>query len=92
MKQFYVVAGTVNGYYHLMQYVEDITGSYTGLPHNKISPLSPLRLHPSLDSPPFTVFPDLTVDRSCRYFPEQFGGKVSGIQQTNLRLKPWSVV
>jgi hypothetical protein len=36
---------------------------------------------------PLTVFPDLTVDRSCRYFPEQFGGKVSGIQQTNIRLK-----
>ena len=26
MKQVYVVAGTVKGYYHLMQYVEDITG------------------------------------------------------------------
>ena len=26
MKQVYVVAGSVKGYYHLMQYVEDITG------------------------------------------------------------------
>jgi len=26
MKQLYVVTGTVKGYYHLMQYVEDITG------------------------------------------------------------------
>jgi len=33
-----------------------------------------------------TVFPDLIVDRSCRYFPEQFGGKYRGIQQTNIRL------
>jgi hypothetical protein len=43
------------------------------------------------------VIPDLTVDRSCRYFPEQFGGNVSGIQESqgmdnikNIKAKPFT--